>query len=188
MLGLGVGSIAAMLATGVFNARYGSRPIIIAGGFGLVVLLPVLAVAGAPLSLGVALLAFGAALGSLDVAMNIHAVEVERAATRPLMSGFHALFSVGGFLGASMMASLLSAQIAPLVSTLLAALLMAAAMAFAAPRLLRASSAEGGPSIVVPHGIVLILAAMACAMFLVEDAILDWSALIVTGKGIVSEE
>jgi MFS family permease len=187
MLGLGVGSIATMLATGALNARYGSRPIIIAGGFGLVVLLPVLAVAGSPLSLGVALLAFGAALGSLDVAMNIHAVEVERTAASPLMSGFHALFSVGGFLGAGTMASLLSAQIAPLASTLIAAVLMAAAMAFAAPRLLRASSAEGGPSIVVPHGIVLILAAMACVMFLVEGAILDWSALLVTGKGIVSE-
>jgi hypothetical protein len=144
MLGLGVGSIATMLATGALNARYGSRPIIIAGGFGLVVLLPVLAVAGSPLSLGVALLAFGAALGSLDVAMNIHAVEVERTAASPLMSGFHALFSVGGFLGAG--TSLLSAQIAPLASTLIAAVLMAAAMAFAAPRLLRASSAEGGPS------------------------------------------
>jgi hypothetical protein len=187
MLGLGAGSIAAMLATGALNARYGSRPIIIAGGFGLVVLLPTLAVAGSPLSLGVALVAFGAALGSLDVAMNIHAVEVERAATRPLMSGFHALFSVGGFLGASMMASLLSARIAPLASTLIAAVLMAAAMAFAAPRLLRASGAESGPSIVVPHGIVLVLAAMTCVMFLVEGAILDWSALLVTGKGIVSE-
>jgi hypothetical protein len=187
MLGLGAGSIAAMLASGVLNAHYGSRPIIIAGGFGLVVLLPMLAVAGSPLSLGVALIAFGAALGSLDVAMNIHAVEVERAATRPLMSGFHALFSVGGFLGASMMASLLSARIAPLASTLIAAVLMAAAMAFAAPRLLRASGAEGGPSIVAPQGIVLVLAAMACVMFLVEGAILDWSALLVTGKGIVSE-
>jgi len=45
------------------------------------------------------LLIFGAALGALDVAMNVHAVEVERAAERPLMSGFHALFSIGGFLG-----------------------------------------------------------------------------------------
>src|SRR6202012_1901597 len=147
-------------ATGVLNARYGSRPIIIAGGFGLVVLLPTLAVAGSPLSLGVALVAFGAALGSLDVAMNIHAVEVERAAAKPLMSGFHALFSVGGFLGASMMASLLSAQIAPFASTVVAPALMAATMAYAAPRLLRASRPEHGPSIVAPRGIVLILAAM----------------------------
>lgn len=187
LLGLGVGSIAAMLAAGVLNARYGSRPIILTGGFGLAVMLPFLAIAGSPLSLGVALLAFGAALGALDVAMNIHAVEVESAATRPLMSGFHALFSVGGFLGASMMTFLLSARIDPLASTIIASALMAIAMAFAAPRLLRASRSQEGPSIVLPHGIVLVLAGMAFVMFLVEGAILDWSALLVTGKGIVSD-
>jgi len=32
LLCLGVGSIAAMLLTGVLSARYGSRPIILAGG------------------------------------------------------------------------------------------------------------------------------------------------------------
>ncbi|HZZ60240.1 MAG TPA: MFS transporter [Roseiarcus sp.] len=188
LLCLGVGSIAAMLLAGIINARYGSRPIILAGGFGLAVLLPLLAVAGSPVSLGLTLLAFGAALGSLDVAMNIHAVEVERAAAKPLMSGFHALFSVGGFIGATLITFLLSTNIAPIASTLLASVLMAIAMGFAAPRLLRAShSKTGAPLIVAPHGSVLLLAALALVMFLVEAAILDWSALLVTGKGLVSD-
>jgi len=187
LLCLGVGSIAAMLLAGVVNSRHGSRPIILAGGFGLAVLLPLLAVAGSPVSLGLTLLGFGAALGSLDVAMNIHAVEVERAAVKPLMSGFHALFSVGGFIGATLITFLLSSNIDPIASTLFASVLMAIAMAFAAPRLLRASHSENAPLIVAPHGIVLLLAALALVMFLVEAAILDWSALLVTGKGLVSE-
>jgi predicted MFS family arabinose efflux permease len=187
LLCLGVGSIAAMLLAGVINSRHGSRPIILAGGFALAVLLPLLAVAGSPVSLGLTLLGFGAALGSLDVAMNIHAVEVERAAAKPLMSGFHALFSVGGFIGATLITFLLSSNIDPIASTLFASMLMAIAMAFAAPRLLRASHSENAPVIVAPHGIVLLLAALALVMFLVEAAILDWSALLVTGKGFVSE-
>jgi len=187
LLCLGVGSIAAMLLAGVVNSRHGSRPIILAGGFGLAVLLPLLAVAGSPVSLGLTLLGFGAALGSLDVAMNIHAVEVERAAVKPLMSGFHALFSVGGFIGATLITFLLSSNIDPIASTLFASVLMAIAMAFAAPRLLRAWHSENAPLIVAPHGIVLLLAALALVMFLVEAAILDWSALLVTGKGLVSE-
>ena len=187
LLCLGVGSIAAMLLTGVLSARYGSRPIILAGGFGLAVLLPLLVVAGSPLSLGLMLFAFGAALGSLDVAMNIHGVEVERAARQPLMSGFHALFSVGGFAGATVMTFLLSSRIAPPASTLFASVLMAIAMTLAAPRLLRASHSEKTPLIVAPHGIVLLLAALAFVMFLVEGAILDWSALLASGKGLVSE-
>ena len=187
LLCLGAGSVAAMLLTGVLSARYGSRPIILAGGFGLVVVLPLLAVAGSSVSLGLTLLAFGAALGSLDVAMNIHAVEVERAAARPLMSGFHALFSVGGFAGATVMTFFLSSQIAPAGSALFASVLMAVAMAIGAPRLLRASQSGKTPLIVAPRGIVLLLAVLAFVMFLVEGAILDWSALLVTGKQLVDE-
>ena len=54
LLCLGVGSVALMFLTGVLNARYGTRPIILAGGFGLAVLLPLLGVAGSPVSLGTA--------------------------------------------------------------------------------------------------------------------------------------
>jgi MFS family permease len=187
LLCLGVGSVALMFLTGVLNARYGSRPIILAGGFGLAVLLPLLVVASSPVSMGITLFAFGAALGSLDVAMNIHAVEVERAAGRPLMSGFHALFSVGGFAGAIVMTFLLSSNVGPFASTLLPALLMSITMAVAAPGLLRASRSERAPLFVAPHGIVLLLAALAAVMFLVEGAILEWSALLVTEKGLVGE-
>src|SRR3984957_14294501 len=88
LLCLGIGSVAAMLLTGALSAQYGSKPMIVVGGLGVAVLLPLLSIASSPLTLGLSLLAFGAALGSIDVAMNIHAVEVERAAVRPLMSGF----------------------------------------------------------------------------------------------------
>jgi predicted MFS family arabinose efflux permease len=187
LLCLGVGSVALMFLTGVLSARYGSRLIILAGGCGLAVLLPLLSVASSPVTLGMALFAFGAALGSLDVAMNIHAVEVERGAGKPLMSGFHALFSVGDFVGAAVMAFLLSSNVGPFASTLLAALPIAITMVVAAPRLLRASRSEEAPLFVAPHGIVLLLAALAAVMFLVEGAILDWSALLVTEKGLVRE-
>lgn len=184
LLCIGVGSVAAMLVTGVLSARWGSRPIILAGGIGLAVVLPWLVLAPTVPTLAVALLAFGAALGSLDVAMNVHAVEVERASKRPLMSGFHALFSVGGFAGAGAMTALLSAQIGPAAATVLCAVLMLAAMAVAAPRLLRSVKSGGGPLFAVPRGIVLLLAGLAGILFLVEGAILDWGALFVIDAGL----
>ena len=187
LLSLGVGSVVAMLATGILSARHGSRPIIVAGGIGLAVILPLLVVAGTPLTLALALLAFGAALGSIDVAMNIHAVEVERAAKQPLMSGFHALFSIGGFAGAAVMTALLSFQLEPLASALICSVLMLIAMVLASPRLLRSAQAQAGPLFVLPHGIVLLLALLAAVTFLIEGAMLDWSALLVVGAGLVSE-
>ncbi|MBR0773444.1 MFS transporter [Bradyrhizobium diazoefficiens] len=187
LLSLGIGSVAAMLATGILSARYGSKPIIIAGGLGLALVLPLLAIAGSPVTLALALLAFGAALGSIDVAMNIHAVEVERAAGRPLMSGFHALFSIGGFAGSAVMTALLTLDLGPLASTLVCSALMLITMWLASPRLLRAAQAQEGPLFVLPHGIVLLLALLAAVTFLVEGAILDWGALLVIGEGLVSE-
>jgi predicted MFS family arabinose efflux permease len=185
LLCLGIGSVAAMLVTGSLSARYGGKPFIIAGGLGLAVLLPPLAIANSPLTLALALLAFGAALGSIDVAMNIHAVEVERAASRPLMSGFHALFSIGGFAGSAVMTALLSLNFGTLASTLVASALILIAMFLAWPRLLRAARAEGGPLFVRPHGIVVLLALLAAITFLVEGAVLDWGALLVIGAGLV---
>jgi predicted MFS family arabinose efflux permease len=185
LLCLGIGSVAAMLVTGSLSARYGGKPFIIAGGLGLAVLLPPLAVANSPLTLALALLAFGAALGSIDVAMNIHAVEVERAASRPLMSGFHALFSIGGFAGSAVMTALLSLNFGTLASTLVASALILIAMFLAWPRLLRSARAEGGPLFVRPHGIVVLLALLAAITFLVEGAVLDWGALLVIGAGLV---
>ncbi|ENN87959.1 hypothetical protein RHSP_49886 [Rhizobium freirei PRF 81] len=183
LLCLGLGSVAAMLATGMLSARYGSKPIIIAGGLGLALILPTLTVASTPFTLGIALAAFGACLGSLDVAMNIHAVEVEKGADRPLMSGFHALFSIGGFIGSLVVTLLLSAKAGPLVATLLCSAVMIVAMVAAWPRLLRTVQAEDAPLFVMPRGFVLLLAALAAITFLVEGAILDWSALLLTTQG-----
>ncbi|MEM5339534.1 MFS transporter [Paraburkholderia azotifigens] len=186
LLCIGLGSVVAMVVTGALSARYGSKPIIVAGGCGLAVILPMLSVVSTPFTLGVALLAFGAALGSLDVAMNIHAVEVERAAGKPLMSGFHALFSVGGFAGSTLVTFLLSMHIGTFESTLLCAALMLGAIVIARSRLIETAEANDGPLFVAPRGIVLLLAALTAITFLVEGALLDWSALLITGAGLVA--
>ncbi|MDR7008948.1 MFS transporter [Paraburkholderia strydomiana] len=186
LLCIGLGSVMAMVLTGAVSARYGAKPIIVAGGFGLAIVLPLLSIASTSPALGSALLAFGACLGSLDVAMNIHAVDVERAEGRPLMSGFHALFSVGGFAGATAMTFLLSLHVGTLASALACTVLMLIAIAAARPRLIVSRHACDGPLFAWPRGIVLVLAGLAAITFLVEGALLDWSALLLTGKGLVA--
>jgi fucose permease len=187
LLCLGVGSVSAMLVTGVLCARFGSKPVITASGLGLALILPLLAVASTATTLALALLAFGAALGSLDVAVNIHAIEVERAEGQPLMSGFHAQFSIGGFAGAGLMTILLATGADVLTGALVCASLAGLAMLLAAPRLLKSAPAEAGPLIGLPHGFVVLLATLACIMFLVEGAMLDWSALLLTSTKHMAE-
>lgn len=185
LLCIGAGSVAAMIATGPLSARHGSRPIIVASGLALCVILPLLAIVSTPPALGIALLLFGGALGSLDVAMNVHAVEVERLSGRPLMSGFHALFSIGGFAGSGLMTLFLSLKIGAPTGAVIAGLAMFAAMLTAWPRLLTAGGADEGALFVRPRGIVLLLAMLAAVMFLAEGAVLDWSAVLVTREGLV---
>ncbi len=188
LLCLGLGSVAAMTATGPLASRFGSKPVILVGGFGMAAALPFLVLANTPLTLGSSLAVFGASLGSLDVAMNIHAVEVEKGADRPLMSGFHALFSIGGFAGSLLMTALLEAKTGASTAAVLCSAIMAAAMAVAWPRLLDTARPENAPLFAVPRGVALLLAILAAISFLVEGAILDWGALLLTTAGRVSTE
>ncbi len=179
LLSLGVGSIAAMPATAALSARLGTRPIIMVSGLGLTATLPLLASVTSPVGLAGALLLFGALIGTLDVAMNVHAVEVERASAKPLMSGFHALYSVGGLCGSGGLTFLLSKGLQPLPSAVCGSIVVLVSMLGAAPHLLRTRPSGHGPLFVVPHGTVLLLAALAAAAFLTEGAILDWGALLI---------
>jgi hypothetical protein len=174
-----------MPVTGMLCARLGARPMILLGGIGAGLLLPALAFANSSAALGAALLGFGASIGTLDVAINAHAVEVEAAARRPLMSGFHAQFSIGGFVGAGGMTLLLSLGIAPLAAALCAGVLTLAIIGSAAGGLLRIRPAGSAAAFAFPKGVVLLIAGLTAVTFLIEGAILDWSALLITSKNIV---
>ncbi|KRP99351.1 MULTISPECIES: MFS transporter [Bradyrhizobium] len=187
LLCLGTGSVLAMLLTSVSNARYGSKPIILVGGLGLALILPWLAIAGTPLALGATLFAFGVSLGSIDVAMNIYAIELERATGRPLMSGFHAHYSIGEFTGSAAVTLFLSLQLSSLSSTLVCSTFMMIAIVSAWPRLTATSLRQQGPLFVLPHRSVLLIAALAAITFLVEGAMLDWSALLLVGEDLLTE-
>jgi MFS family permease len=186
LLLLGAGSVIAMPLAGALSTRFGTKPIVLAGGIGLAVILPILGIAASPVLIGLALFLFGASLGSLDVAMNLHAVDVEREAGTPMMSGFHALFSIGGFVGSGIMTVLLSKHVSVNASTLLSSVILAAAILFAVPRLLSNKAAGDAPSFAVPKGVVLLIALFAAISFLVEGAVLDWSALLIIGARFVS--
>jgi predicted MFS family arabinose efflux permease len=185
LLCLGLGSVGAMQLAGPLTSKHGARPAILIGGIGQALLLPFLAFAPTLPTMAAALLLFGAFLGVIEVGMNVHAVEVEKRATRPLMSGFHGLFSVGGFIGATMLTIVLSIGVGPAAGAVAASGLMIAALALAAPRLIATPQVEDTPLFVVPRGIVVLLAALAAITFLTEGAMLDWGALLLSGKGLL---
>jgi predicted MFS family arabinose efflux permease len=132
LLCLGIGSIMAMPLAGAFAARMGCRLVSIVSALVICLAVPLLAVVSSLPLFVAALLLFGAGLGAIDVSMNIQAIIVERASGRPMMSGFHGLFSVGGIAGAAGVTALLGAGASPVTATLVVVGGIALALALAA--------------------------------------------------------
>jgi predicted MFS family arabinose efflux permease len=185
LLCLGTGSLIAMPIAGRLTSRFGCRLVIALSGAIASLFLPFLAIAPDPLLLVFALSLFGAALGTLCVSMNIQAVTIEKEHGRPLMSGFHALFSVGGFIGAGGMTLMLSAGLRPLVACVLMTAVIVGTLGVAAPHLSRAAAAaeRESPAFAIPHGAVIFLCIACFVLFLAEGAMLDWGALLLTTDG-----
>jgi predicted MFS family arabinose efflux permease len=180
LLCLGIGSIVTMPLAGAFAARLGCRVVIAGSTLLLCLALPLLAaVSSLPILVG-ALLVLGAGVGALDVAMNIHAIIVERASGRPMMSGFHGLFSVGAIAGAGGMTVLLAAGASPFAATLVVTAGIIVALTIAAPHLMPYGSPTRGPVFALPRGIVLFIGILCFIGFLAEGAVLDWSAVFLT--------
>ena len=186
LLLMGAGSIVAMPLAANLSSRFSCRPVVFSAGMGLAITLPLLSMVSSPIALGVALFAFGVFLGSLDVAMNLHAVDVERTSEKPLMSGFHALFSIGGFLGSGFVTALLSREVSPGSSTILGSAILVALILLALPRMLSNREANKQPLFAIPRGVVIVIAIFAAISFLVEGALLDWGALLLVGDHLVS--
>ncbi|SCW37904.1 Fucose permease [Sphingobium faniae] len=180
LLCLGLGAVIGMPAAGALSARIGSRFVIMAGAAGLVISLPLLAFLSGPFMLGACLTLFGAAIGAIDVAANIHGTEVQEAAGVPLMSGFHGFYSVGGLAGASGMTLLIALGVDILFAASMAAALVLLCIVVAAPGFFTARSTDDSPLFIVPHGVVVAIGILALIVFLAEGAMLDWVALLLT--------
>jgi len=179
LLAFGGGSMASMPFVGWLSHRFGNRRVIVASGWLLCLALPVLALAPNVAVLTAALLYFGVMLGAVDVAMNAHAVEVERRDGRVLMSGFHGLFSLGGLAGAAGMSALLALGLPLPLAALAVSALLAALVLYLRGGLLPnvGGAAAGHAPFRMPHGVVLLLGLLCFVSFMAEGSMLDWSAV-----------
>lgn len=184
LLCIGVGSLVSMPFTGPLTGRFGCRRVLLASTPLYLLLLPLLASLQSPWAMAVCLFVFGASIGMMDVALNIQAVFVEQAAGRALMSGFHGLYSVGGFCGAGGMALLLGAGLSPLGAALAVGAAMLGVLALWGWHFLPYGAGSGGRLFVVPRGVVLLIGVLCFIMYLSEGTVLDWGALfMVTERG-----
>jgi len=143
-------------------------------------LIPV-ALAPNTLCLVIALFVFGAMHGGMDVTMNAWAAEVERHIGRPVMSSFHAMFSLGAGLGGASGYLAARAEMGIVPHFLLAGTAFAA-LAFVlvirgpwhSPR---GTAQQSAPVFAIPTGPLLPVGIVAFCAMLGEGAVTDWSAI-----------
>ncbi|MGA0558999.1 MFS transporter [Larkinella sp. VNQ87] len=203
LLLLGGGSMLLMPTSGWLVGRLGSRVVMAGAALVMALVLPLLLTLSSTAAMAVALFVFGASIGTIDVAMNAHGVQVQNLYGKPIMSSLHGLFSVGGLLGSLGLGFLMKVGLNPVFAILsIAALMVLITLTqyrhlFSAgveqQAIARFSAPDQQPNSAPKRfawlrGSVLFLGFLCFAIFLAEGAILDWSAVFLRdSKGTSTE-
>ena len=177
----------------------GARQLALLAGVALLLMLPMPFVIGILPSLVLVMLEVGAALGTMQVAMNVLAVDVQARVPRPIMSSLHGAWSAGGLVGAGIGSVAAHAGVRPLLHLVGVAVALAGVLLLAWTLLLRArlparsATAPMRPSMSFrQHGrrvdrVLLGLGVICFCAFLAEGALADWSAVWLHDKALASE-
>ena len=178
LLGAPAGLLVAQPLVGAFIARRGSRGVVAAlPAYVGAVILPAAAIDTATLFIATAIV--GAANGTLDIAMNIQGLAVERAGTRRIFNSLHAAFSFGALAGAAVAGAVSALAVPPLPHLIAVAAVGGVAAAAVAPHLHRDDQAADprGPLVARPTPHLAALGTIAFCALLAEGAVFDWSGI-----------
>lgn len=181
LLCLGLGSITAMPLAGALVPKLGARVVIAVSACVIIVALPLLTLAQSVPQLAIGLALFGAGVGAVDVAMNIHAIEVEKRSGVSLLSGFHGLFTLGSIFGAGGMSLMLIVGLNSTIATVVLSISMLCLLSLSFPHLM-AETAEPtkrkDTRFALPGARPIVISLLCFLAFLAEGVVLDWGALL----------
>lgn len=180
LLCIGVGSLLTMPLSGALAMRLGCRRVVMtAAVLFAAILLLVSCVDTLSLAVPIVLI-FGAVMGCIDVVVNIVAVLVEKGIGRRIMSGMHAFWSLGGFVGAGLYGVWVGLLgLTPFQSTAIAAGLILLLTAVFGRHLIPYGGG-GGVLLALPRGIIVFVGMTAFIAFLSEGAVMDWGGVYLT--------
>ncbi len=178
-----VGLLVSQLGAGALMARWGSRPLVLAGALGYAAALIPVSLAGSFAALAASFALVGLMNGVLDVSMNVHGLAVERRLGRPILASLHAAFSFGALGGAAVGGLVASAGVG-VEAHLWSAAALGAVTALTATRFLLprgVDAAPEGPSFARPSRALALAGLFAFCVLLSEGAVNDWAAVYLSG-------
>ena len=180
LLSIGISAFIFMPLAGMFSRSFGCKKVLRIAIAVMAADLIVLSLLNNIWGFLVFLAVFGAAMGCIDVNMNLNAVIVENASKKRMMSGMHALWSVGCFAGAGLFSLLAKAGLGiTLIAAIHSAIVMLCTAVYSR-HFLNFKGAGNEKPIAIPKGIVVFFGLLACITFLGEGAVMDWSGVLLT--------
>lgn len=196
LFSMGVGSICALPVVGSLVNRFGPRAVAIISGVLMALALAVISFSDSKLMVALMLGCIGASMIGVDVASSVNAVIVEKLLKKPLMSGFHAGYSLGTIIGALTMSVMLSVGFKLSLSAVSLALVMGILMIIGCQPLFKEvkSFDEHNEAKEEKHSrfslrpLIIILGLMCFIMYGSEGALLSWTTVFATqNRGITPE-
>ena len=175
LLCVSIGALLAMQTVGRVAGRVGTARVCWMSALALMVALPLPAVAPGWLALLASGVVFGAALGSLDVAMNAHAAAFERVWGAAIMSSLHAGWSVGELGGAACAGLLAGVGLAKALAVPALGCAVFGLAAVILPEMPRAAPASA--RFAWPSSAMLGICAITAVSFAIEGGVGDWSGV-----------
>ena len=158
----GVSSFLMMPVAGLFAQKFGCRKVLRVMGF-----------------------LMGAEIVFLSMLPSIHAVIVEKLSKKRMMSGMHALWSVGCFLGAGLFSILAKLGLSATQIAILHCVVIFAIMLYFGRYFLPYKGSGNEKAIAIPKGIVGLFGILAVISFLGEGGMMDWSGIFLNeAKGV----
>jgi len=202
LLLLGGGALVMMPISGILISKIGSRKVILGSVLAAAFILPCLLVISNIYLMGLALFAFGCSIGTVDVAVNAHGIQVQNIYEKPIMSSLHGLFSVGGLFGSLGLGFLIKLGLNPIYAAITISTLLIFLLSIQFKHLFNYQTEK---EIILKfsnvdeekvatsrlqwfNSTVLLLGLMCFIVFLSEGAMLDWSAIFLRDNKNVEPE
>ncbi|MDO9552158.1 MFS transporter [Rhodonellum sp.] len=179
LLGLPLGSLVALPLAGWAVHRFGSRIVIILGGIGYAIFLPLIGFSSSVFMLVPTVIVFGMIGNLMNISLNTKALELEDNYGRSILGSFHGLWSLAGFSGAGIGAVMIYFEVIPVVHYLVVAGL-ALVLLFLGQRYVfkDAKSSEGSGMVLRrPDDLLLRIGAIAFLGMMCEGCMFDWSGV-----------
>ncbi len=178
MLAMGVGACLGLTQAGRLIGRWGPRTVLWVAAVISPMTLAFLLIGHAYALVVAMVFTFGLVSSTFDVAMNVAATDLERQSRRPVMSGFHGMFSAGGMVGAGFGALALQAGMTPLHHLWLSCAVCLLLGCWGASQVQSGCEGDGGAaSFTVGGGALAFMGVLAALGLLCEGAMYDWSVL-----------